>query len=141
MLVGGQTVNSEISPVARLLSEQADEIAEVRRLRSAAVDLRTRVSQGRYGDEELRDFWGLINSAGMTMWVSNPELGKRAGLGENYFASVVRDRRRPKLANFLKATTAIVEVADELLRDVDGSKSGTHVPAGVAIRPRFLFRC
>lgn len=133
MRVGAHEVIPETSPIARLLAEQADEIASVRQLRSAAIDLRMRVSHGKYGDVELQDFWSLVASASETMWVSNPQLGKRAGLGDDYFSSVTRDRRRPKLANFLKATTAIIEIADELLTEVDGSKSGDRpdVPLGM----------
>jgi hypothetical protein len=91
------------------------EADEIRRLRATAADLRSKVSQGSYGDPELQLFWSLAQSAGLTLMISNPELSMRAGLGDGFFMSLSRDRRRPKLVNFLKAMTSIVEVADERL--------------------------
>jgi hypothetical protein len=100
----------------RGLAEGADEI---RQLRDAAADLRSRVSQGSYGDSQLQVFWALTKSAGIILKISNPELGMRAGLGDGFFMSVSRERRRPKLVNFLKALTTIVEVADERLAAIE----------------------
>jgi len=95
--------------------------AEIQRLRRAAADLRSKVSQGSYGDAELQSFWELTQSAGLILRISNPELGARAGLGDDFFMSVSRDQRRPKLANFLKALSAIIEVADERLAVIAGT--------------------
>lgn len=88
---------------------------DIRQLRTAAAELRSKVSQGSYGDEQLELFWELTRTAGPTLKISNPELSMRAGLGDGFFMSVSRDHRRPKLVNFLKALTTIVEVADERL--------------------------
>lgn len=90
------------------------------------------MSSGSYGDRELKIFWKLAESAGLDLSISNPELGIRAGLGEKYFSSVVRDRRRPKLENFLRALTAIIEVADERLMDIDK----THTLSTVGLPDR-----
>jgi hypothetical protein len=117
------------SYAARLSADQKVQISEVRRLRRAAADLRSRVSQGSYGDEELALFWKLVGSADLVLRASNPELGARAGLGDNFFSSVARDRRRPKLTNFLKALTAIIEVADERLFDIDNVHRASSVGA------------
>src|SRR5688572_20257778 len=100
-LMGERKVVPDVSPSLRLRPEQQAEIAAVRQLRNAAVNLRTRVSQGSYGDNELGEFWKLAEEAGTTMLASNSELGQRAGLGDGFFTSVSRDRRRPKLTNFL----------------------------------------
>ncbi len=92
---------------------------EIRQLRTVAADLRSKVSHGSYGDSELQLFWRLTQSAGLTLKLSNPELSARAGLGHGFFMSVSRDRRSPKLVNFLKALTTIIEVADERLAAIE----------------------
>jgi hypothetical protein len=109
-----------IEPAVRLRPEQKPEIRRVMQLRTAATKLRLRVSEGQYGDEELQRFWKIVEDAGAVLQFSNPQLGMRAGLGESFFSSVVRDRRRPKLSNFLKALTAIINAADENLFDLEG---------------------
>ena len=103
----------------RLRYDQAAEIEETRHLRNDAIILRTRVSLGSYNDEDHLIFSDLVARAGMALRASNPQLGNRVGLGGGFFSSVTRDGRRPKLTNFLKALTAIIEVADERLFDVD----------------------
>jgi hypothetical protein len=66
------------------------------------------------------------------LWTSNAELGARAGLGNGFFSSVARDHRRPKLTNFLKALTAIIDVADERLRNVPrAGVSGDRLMRGI----------
>jgi hypothetical protein len=110
---------SDTSHSMRLRPEQKREIDQAKRMRAEATALRTRVSQGSYATPELQQFWALANSAGVTLFVSNPELAVRAGLGDNFFTTVYRDRRHPKLTNFLRALTAIIEVADERLYDID----------------------
>jgi hypothetical protein len=107
------------SPILRLRPDQRSEAREASIIREDARALRSRVSHGSYGDDELGQFWGLCERAGLALWASSSELGDRAGLGSDFFSSVVRDRRRPKLTNFLKALTAIVEIADERLYEVD----------------------
>jgi len=111
----------QIQHAQRLRPEQKDEIEQAQRFRDAAANLRVQVSQGSYGDSELQQFWKLAGAAGVVLRVSNPELGNRAGLGDKFFLSVVRERRRPKLTSFLKALTAIVEVANERLFDIESS--------------------
>lgn len=108
-------------------SKAADQISDaidlqrVQRLRDEAADLRSLVSQGTYDDKELKEFWRLTQIAGMILLTSNPDLAARAGLGDSFFLSVSRDRRRPKLSNFLKALTAIIDTADERLRRSDAT--------------------
>ena len=91
--------------------------------------LRSRVSKGVYDDNDLEEFWVLVDSAGLNLRASNPELSERSGLGSRFFSSVVKDRRRPKLSNMQKALTGIIEIANERLADVDrtGMKSGPDV--------------
>lgn len=107
----------------RFRADQKDAIEQATRLREAAISLRSAVSHGSYGDEQLRQFWHLTEAAGMTLMISNTDLGERAGLGSGFFSSVARDRRRPKLANLLRALTAIIEAADERIPPRDSSKS------------------
>jgi hypothetical protein len=94
-------------------------VDEIRQLRMAADNLRSKVSQGSYGDEQLQLFWKFTQSAGPILKISNSDLSIRAGLGDGFFMSVSRDHRRPKLVNFLKAMTTIVEVADERLAAIE----------------------
>jgi hypothetical protein len=84
-----------------------------------ARTLQSFAAHGSYGKEELQRFWRLASTAGYVLATSNPQLGLRAGLGEDFFSSVVREQRRPKLANFLRALSVIVEVADERLSDIE----------------------
>lgn len=107
----------------RLRSDQGEAINQVRALRQSAKDLRSTISLGSYGDDELRQFWQLAETAGLVLMASNSELAERAGLGASYFMSVVRDRRRPKIHNFLKAITAIIDLADERLSSISNSDS------------------
>ncbi|KJC43945.1 hypothetical protein UP09_16490 [Bradyrhizobium sp. LTSP885] len=81
--------------------------------------MRIRVSAGSYGDDERERFYKLANSASDVLNISNPELAQRAELGDAFFATLIRDRRYPKLENFLRALTAMIEVANERLFDVD----------------------
>jgi hypothetical protein len=103
----------------RLHPEQLHIAAKVKALRSDATDLRTHVSAGAYGETERERFYQLAQIAGVILHVSNPELAERAGLGDTFFSTLVRDRRYPKLESFLRALTAMIEVADELLYDID----------------------
>src|SRR5206468_766212 len=73
--------------------------------------------------KELQDFWKLMETAGRSLYIANSELADRAGLGTDYFVSVARDRRRPKIANFLKALTAIIDVSNERLSDVENTRT------------------
>jgi hypothetical protein len=123
----GSNVGTQPSHRTRLRPDQRAEIDKVRQIRGTAADLRSRVSEGSYGDEELEQFWLLAETAGDILSASNPEVAERAGLGDNFFLSVARDRRRPKLANFLKALTAVIEVADERLFDVHSADNVTRI--------------
>lgn len=103
----------------RLHPNQLHLIAKVRRLRSEANALRSQVSAGSYEDSERERFYKLALNAGTTLRISDPELAQRAGLGDSFFSTLVRDRRYPKLQNFLRALTAMIDVADERLLDID----------------------
>lgn len=112
----------KITYLTRLLPGQIEAIDAVRQLRVDAIDLRTRVSKGSYGEEEVRRLWNLAANASFTLNISNPELAERAGLGSSFFATLVRDKRTPKLQNFLRALTVMLEVADERLADVENER-------------------
>ena len=127
----------EPSLPTRLHPDQLHLVAKVKNLRSEANALRSQVSAGSYGDPERERFYKLANSAGITLRISNPELAQRAGLGDSFFSTLVRDRRYPKLENFLRALTAMIDVADERLFDIDSDPiaSGT-VPVSAKICQR-----
>jgi len=103
----------------RLRQDQPQEIEIASSIRENAISLREKVSTGSYGDEELKKFWSIIERTQSGLMVSNPQLAERAGLGSQFFSSVARERRRPKLSNFLKALTAIIDVATERLSDIE----------------------
>src|ERR1700704_6487325 len=85
----------------RLHPDQLHGVAKVKALRSEARDLRTQVSAGAHGDAERERLYQLAKNAGGTLQVSKHELAQRAGLGDNFFLTLIRDRRYPKLENFL----------------------------------------
>jgi hypothetical protein len=107
------------TPELRFRADQTTAVTKARELRAQAKELRERVSQGSYDTADLGAFWALVSQAGVTLVASNTELSGRADLGTDFFASVARDRRRPKLTNFLRALSAIIEMANERLLDVD----------------------
>ncbi|WP_143278606.1 hypothetical protein [Bradyrhizobium sp. Y36] len=121
---------SETEYLMRLRPDQLQPVAQAKKLRAEVIKLRAKVSEGSYGDAELRRFWRLAETAGLILFVSNTELSERAGVGANFFSTVARDKRRPKLHNFLRALTVLLEVANERLADVDGDqiieKSGSE---------------
>lgn len=125
------------SHTVRFRTDQRAQIREARKLRQDASDLRSLVSEGSYGNDELTAFYRLTENAGNILEMSNPELAGRAGLGSSFFSSVSRDGRRPKLTNFLRALTAIIDGANERLFDIDNTKiapsgSLSKKPAGNA---------
>jgi hypothetical protein len=125
------------SHTVRFRTDQRAQVREARKLRQEASDLRSLVSEGTYGNDELTTFYRLTEKAGIVLEMSNPELAGRVGLGSSFFSSVSRDGRRPKLTNFLRALTAIIDVANERLFDIDNAKvapSGSlpEKPAGNA---------
>lgn len=101
----------------RIPANRPENIEKARRLRAEAAALKAKVSDGSYDAEDLNTFRSLVGSAGLILMASNTELGRRAGLADDFFRSVVRDKRAPKLTNFLSALTAIVAVANERLGD------------------------
>lgn len=60
----------------------------------------------------------------MTLRISNSEIAERAGFGLNFFTTVVRDQRRPKLSNFLRSLDVFIGIANERLFDVDRAEHG-----------------
>lgn len=112
---------NDVPQITRFGAAQTKEIAAVRSLRNSANALRSKVSLGSYDDNDLILFWKLSDSAGNILFISNPELASRAGLGSGFFSTVAKQHRRPKLVNFLRALTAIIDTADERLYDVDGA--------------------
>jgi hypothetical protein len=131
-----KTVPEPVTTV-RLHPTQLHLIAKVKKFRSEANELRTLVSAGSYGDGERERFYKLANSASTILDVSNPELAQRAELGDAFFATLIRDRRYPKLENFLRALTAMIEIADERLFDIErdpAASSVLPVPAKITQR-------
>lgn len=122
-------LESSSLPAVRLHSSQLHKIAKAKALRLNAQDLRILVSAGTYGEIERERFYKLVKASGAVLDISYPELARRAGLGENFFPTLVRDRRYPKLANFLRALTAIIDVADERLYDIDRTIQATAPPS------------
>jgi hypothetical protein len=129
---------SKPAPVTRFHRNQTREVAAVRRLRKEATDLRSRISHGSYELGEAERFWRLAENASSVLDIANSELAERAGLGDSFFTTLVRDRRRPKLANFLRALTALIDVADERLFDIDHSSGfpSASFPSNPAISLR-----
>lgn len=104
----------------RFKPDQRSEVRLAREVCASAMHLRDRVSRyGAYDEEDLEQFWNLVSMAGYSLRASSAELGGRGGLTDHYFSSMARERRRPKLYNFLRALTAIVEIASERLSDVE----------------------
>lgn len=125
-------VSAPQSPLPlRLHPTQLHGVAKVKALRLEATDLKTQVSAGTYGDTELERFYQLAKNAKVTLQVSNPELAQRAGLGDNFFSALIRDRRYPKLENCLRALTTIIEVADERLYEIDDAPTSSDTVHGV----------
>jgi len=121
--------------IIRLSVDQLPEIRRTKNLRETAKALRSKVSNGYYGEQELQKFWEMTENAGLILQTSNPELAERSGLGAKYFSSVSKDRRNPKLANMLKALTGIVETADERLADVERQKNTLELNEGWVDNP------
>lgn len=109
------------SPLVRIRPDQLHVIKKTKSLREQAIYIRGRVAGGNYDDSDLQRFYSIATSAADILNISNPELADRAGLGHSFFLTLVRDRRRPKLQNFLRALLAIIEFADERLFDVDNA--------------------
>ena len=107
------------SHVTNINLGEGAKIASIKKLRTEAITLRSEASGGSYGEDELRRFYTIIEAAEPTLVMSNVELGERVGLGSGYFGSVARAGRYPKLVNFLRALTSVIEVADERLVHVD----------------------
>jgi hypothetical protein len=117
-------------------SDQMHLVVKAKNLRKAATELRQQVSEGSYDDPELRRFYQLIETAPTALYVSNSELAERVGLGDTFFSTVLREGRRPKLANFLKALTAIIEIADERLHEIDRNDSSDNRSVTAKIQTR-----
>lgn len=107
---------------------EQDKIAAIRHLREQAISLRRDVSAGSYGLDELTRFYSLIEISESTLVMANSTLSERAGLGSGFFATVAQNGRSPKLQNFLRALTAIIEVSNERLGRVDANAISDNVP-------------
>src|SRR5690242_28860 len=102
-----------LTHVTRLHPEQAEQIQSVQAFRDAARMLQSRVSKGSYGDADVEAFWRLAQDANLTLRIANSEIAERAGLGLNFFSTVVPNQRRPKISNFLRSLDTFIEIADE----------------------------
>lgn len=102
-------------------------IDATRKLRDAAIDLKDRAASGGYENPDVAAFWKLVENAPSILFIRPDELSKRAGLGANYFASMVKEKRYPKLHNFLKAISAVIAVADNRLAEVEPSSQLVRV--------------
>jgi hypothetical protein len=121
------------SRVISLQILEKEKIAAIRQLRQQAINLRKDVSEGSYGDAELARFHGLVETAETTLQMANSTLSERVGLGSGFFATVARDGRSPKLQNFLRALTSIIEVSNERLGHVDINESSTAAIAATRV--------
>ena len=117
------------SRVTSLQIMEQDKVAAIRQLREQAIDLRSEVSGGSYGYEELTRFYELVDAAESTLEIANSTLSERARLGSGFFATVARQGRSPKLQNFLRALTSIIEVSNERLGHVDARVTSTGAAA------------
>lgn len=111
----------------RIRPDQKEHIAAATEVRLRCIKLRERVAQGSYAEDDLSEFWKLASDAPFILRSSTAQLSEKAELGSSFLSSVVRDGRRPKLANMLKALTAIIETADDRLADVDRKLSDDQV--------------
>lgn len=132
----GRNKEPELVFPTRLHPGQLHLIAKVKKFRSEANELRTQVSAGSYGDAELGRFYRLANNARLILRASNPELAQRAGLGDSFFSTVIRDKRNPKLESFLRALTAMIDLADERLFDIDSDPAAGALPISTKISQR-----
>ncbi len=114
----------------RLQPDQQAEVDAAISIRAEALALRSKASRGAYGPDDLERFWRLIEETQAGLTASNSELAERAGLGKDFFSTVARNQRRPKLPNFLRAVTAIVDTATEHLQDIESNGSRTDEPIG-----------
>ncbi|MDO9297210.1 hypothetical protein [Bradyrhizobium sp.] len=114
------------SRVISIQNPEQDKIAAIRELRERAINLRRDVSEGSYGYDELTRFYELIKDSESTLEMANSKLSERAGLGSGFFATVARNGRSPKLQNFLRALTSIIEVSNERLVHVDARANSTN---------------
>ncbi len=121
------------SRVISLQILEQDKIVAIGQLRERAINLRRDVSEGSYGFDELTRFYRLVEIAESTLKMANSTLSERAGLGSGFFATVARNGRSPKLQNFLRALTSIIEVSNERLVHVDARAISTNAVAGSRI--------
>jgi hypothetical protein len=121
------TLMARASRAIGLQNPEQDRIAAIRQLREQAIDLRENVSAGSYSYDDLVRFHKLIEIAESTLEMPNSMLSERAGLGGGFFATVARDGRSPKLHNFLRALTSIIEISNERLVHVDARATSSKV--------------
>ncbi|WP_156332569.1 hypothetical protein [Rhodopseudomonas sp. AAP120] len=114
-------MNYKTGRSAILRPDQLDEVARVRELRREAESLRSKVSRGFYGPDEAERFWAIAKNASFVLRIGNPEIAARAGLGPGFFSTVVREKRNPKLRNFLAALTVMIDISNERLVQADNN--------------------
>ncbi len=112
---------------SRFRADATKAVDAARKLRRDAKALRDEVSGGGYDQTDLAKFWSIIGSSARTLQISPRELSERAGLGPVYFQSVTKEHRSPKLHNFLRALSSVIETADERLSEIDGEKETSDV--------------
>jgi hypothetical protein len=102
-------------------------IEAAKQLRDSAIALRDRVSTGGYENPDVADFWKILEAAPSVLLAKPEVLSAKAGLGPAYFVSVVKERRYPKLHNFLKAISAVIDLADQRLSEMEPSSQIVRV--------------
>lgn len=100
--------------------------------------LRSIMAEGNFAEPEYQEFWDLLQSASLVLRASNTELTSRAKVGNGFFSSVPREKRRPKQTNIFKALSAIIDVANERLYDVDRSKAASSIAVDGALTPSVI---
>ena len=111
----------------RIRPDHLAQVTAAEAVRENSVALRNRISRGHYDDAELQEFWRLARDAPLILGASTTELSESAGLGSRFFSTVASEFRSPKFPNMMRAVTAIIELANERLADVDATTKTTQL--------------
>lgn len=121
------------SPLTPIHFEQLHIVRKTKELRARTTELSSRIAKGHYTDADLEELYVLADTAPAILNITRQELAEFAGLGHNFFPTLLRDRRRPKLENFLRALVTITELASERLREVDAAEEASTKDASLRI--------
>lgn len=106
---------------SRLDPSDASAIAVARTMRTDAISLRTSIERGStVFESEFDDFRSIVKRAPSALQESAAALQDLAGVGSRYFSEVERYGQQRKRDHMLRVLDAIVDTADERLRDIEG---------------------